>query len=72
MKVIIAILIILSAVYFISQDGHVRVNNQRAGFFLLKGGYRSWWISYSDGIMLRDNEQVNLWRWPSFEHVDVL
>ena len=73
MKVIIFLLILLTIMAcFFYQDGRVRINNERAGFFLLRGGYRAWWIRYSNG-MTWDNQGklINLWCKPRFEHCDV-
>ena len=47
------------------------INNERVGLILLKGGYRAYWIRYSNGLKypyrrLKDN----LWRFPKFECCD--
>ena len=70
--VVIALLLCILVSYFIFQQGKFRVNNERAGFFLLRGGYRAWWIRYSNG-MTWDNKgkRIDLWYFPKFEHCDV-
>ena len=72
MKIIIILLLLLGFTYFIYQDGHFRVNNERAGFFLLRGGYRAYWIRYGEGLQyLSDRRYKNLWCFPRFEHCDI-
>jgi len=72
MKKVIIILILILGSYFIYNQGKVRINNERVGFFLLRGGYRAWWIRYSDGATINyKGKWINLWRFPRFEHCDV-
>ncbi len=33
------------------QKGRFSIDNERAGVMLLKGGYRAWWIRYSEGTL---------------------
>lgn len=71
-KIILSIFIILIIGYFIFQQGHIRINNERIGFFLLRGGYRAWWIRYSKGMTWNnEGKQINLWCKPKFEHCDI-
>jgi len=54
------------------QKGRFCINNERVGFFLLKGGYRAWWIRYSNGLKYPYRSfKDNLWCFPKFEHCDV-
>jgi hypothetical protein len=58
--------------YLSSQKPKISIDNECAKFMLLKGRYRSWSICYSDGLRLNpDGTTTNLWRWPTFHHVDV-
>lgn len=58
--------------YCLTQQPKVSVNSEFAKLMLLRGGYRSWTIYYSDGLVLNpDGTTTNLWRFPHFAHVDV-
>ena len=66
------IIILVVILFIIFQEGKFVVNNERVGFILLKGGYRAWWIRYSNGLQCLPNDRYkNLWCKPKFEHVDV-
>ncbi len=70
--IILIILIVFAMAYVYLQKGKVVINNERTGLILLRGGYRAWWIRYSNGLKypyrtFRDN----LWCFPRFEHCDV-
>lgn len=72
MRIIFIIFLILGIIYFLYQDGHIRINNERVGFFLLRRGYRAWWVRYSNGLQcLSNNQYKNLWCLPKFEHCDI-
>ena len=74
MKIILIISIIMLFIigYFIFQQGRICINNERMGFFLLRGGYRAWWIRYSKGITWNNNcKEINLWCKPKIEHCDI-
>lgn len=48
------------------------INNQHIKIIKTKGGYRSWTIEYSHGLMQKaDGKWKNLWHWPTYHHVDV-
>lgn len=71
MKLIIICCLIVFLIYFIFQQGRFRINNERVGFMLLKGGYRAWWLRYSNGATINNKgEWTNLWCRPRFEHCD--
>ena len=76
MKYIILLILIFSILlfgilYFVFQSGKICINNERVGFFLLKNGYRAWWVRYSNGLeYLPNNKYKNLWCIPKFEHCD--
>jgi hypothetical protein len=58
--------------YLLSQRPKVSLNSQSATLMLLRGGYRSWSISYSEGLQSQpDGTWKNLWRRPRFHHCDV-
>ena len=76
MKIIIGIFAIFALLggwigYLYSQQPKISINHEYAKFILLKGNYRSWTISYSDGLQYDGENWKNLWRWPQFHHVDV-
>ncbi len=75
MRIIIVVVVLVVGIgfgYFIFNQGKIRINNERAGIMLLRGGYRAWWIRYSNGLQcLPGNKYKNLWCRPSFEHCDV-
>lgn len=49
----------------------LRVNSERVTWFNIKP-YRSWSVSYSDGMTwLPDGRTKNLWRAPRFHHLDM-
>ena len=69
---ILIIIIVLLVPYFIFYQGKIVINNERAGVMFLRGGYKAWWIRYSNGLQcLPDDKYKNLWCKPKFEHVDV-
>ena len=72
-KIIIGILIgvFISVGYFIKEQGRFSITNERIGFMLLKGRYRSWWINYSNGLMWDGAKWKNLWRFPRYSHLDM-
>ena len=48
------------------------LNNERIGILILKGGYRAWWIKYSNGLQcLSNGKYKNLWCLPKFEHYNI-
>lgn len=70
--------------YIVSQQPHFSCNPEQFGLILLKGGYRSWFLSFSDGKVYRDGKWVSVvldeqrgtmrqgYRlWPKFTHCDV-
>lgn len=57
-------------IWFFYQDGRIRIDQERTGVILLRGGYRAWWIRYSEGVVMSDPPRV-LWCFPRFEHCDV-
>jgi len=58
--------------YFFKENGRISINSEYAKLYLLKGGYRSWTISYNHGRQFQlDGTWRNLWKWPTFHHVDV-
>lgn len=75
MRTIIFLILIslaISTVYIINMDGNIYIGWQRSGVYLVKGGYRAWWINYSYGQQFRpDGSLRNLWCKPYFSHVDV-
>lgn len=50
------LVLILSAplVYILSQQPKLSLNSQQFGLMLLKGRYRSWFLSWSDGFYFDD------------------
>ncbi len=64
-------LIVLSSI-FILEGGKIAINNERVGVMFLEGGYRAYWIRYSEGLTW-DNEgkPINLWCFPRFEKCDI-
>ncbi len=72
MRYLIILFILFLLLGFIFQEGRICINNERAGFIFLKGGYRAWWIRYSKGLQcLSNNKFKNLWCKPRFEHYDI-
>lgn len=85
MKKIIVVLILLTC--FMVWKNHYQVKFamgwERCGFMMLKGGYRAWWIRYSEGrrLVAKKHEGIHLegceyiwktlWCFPRFEHCDV-
>ena len=67
---LIVVIMIIIGGYFFYEDGHIRANNERVGIFFLRGGYRAWWIRYSNGLFMT-HPPKNLWCLPKFEHCDV-
>ena len=60
------------ALKFDYEEGHIRINNQRAGVFFLKGGYHAYWINYSHGVQYLPNGKTkNYWHWPTFSRCDL-
>lgn len=65
----------------VSQQPKVWCNRQWAGVALLKGGYRSWTISFCDGflggietqpvVVTATGYRKGYYHWPKFDHVDV-
>ena len=50
----------------------VVINKEHIKIILLRGGYRSWTMSYSDGLQFQpDGSLKSLWRRPRFHHVDM-
>jgi len=65
------LLVICVTAYILTQQPKISVNSECAKFMLLKGGYRSWTVYYSDGLLLNtDGTTTNLWRWPTFAYFD--
>ena len=59
-------------IWFHKKDGRISINSEYAKLYLLNEGYRSWTISYSHGHQIQsDGTFKNLWKWPTFHHVDV-
>lgn len=67
--------------YVASQKPKVWCNHQWAGIALLKGGYRSWTMSFCDGQAFLDGKvqpvvittngyRKGYFSWPQFSHVD--
>lgn len=50
---------------------HLDCNQESIKVWCAQGGYRSWTISYSDGLMWDGRRWVSLWRRPQFHHVDM-
>jgi len=76
------IILIGWAGYLFSQQPRVWINRQWAGLSLLRGGYRSWSFSFSDGLTPIDGKwqpvviETNGYRpgyfsWPKYAHVDL-
>jgi len=62
---------ILGIIYFFNEDGHLVINSEYAKIYYLKGGYRSYTISYSQGHQLQDNGTIkNLWSIPTLHYLD--
>ena len=55
MRILIVVLLCIVMGYFFYQQGKFRIDNERVGFFLLRGGYRAWWIRYSNGMTYYGN-----------------
>lgn len=72
MKLFVMFLIIL--IFFVGWKKHYqvkfRMNSERTGFIILRGGYRAWWIRYSEGILMTSPPKI-LWCFPRYEHADV-
>jgi hypothetical protein len=70
--IIALIPVVLLLAYCLTQHPKIAVNSEYAKLMLLRGGYRSWTIYWSDGLRLNpDGTTTNLWRWPTFAHADV-
>jgi hypothetical protein len=67
---VITIIIILSVFYVIGQEGKIQIDPEFTGVMMLEGGYRSWYISISDGVVMSDPPK-RIWTWPRFHHCDV-
>lgn len=62
----------ISLFNFYQNEGQFHISEERVGFFLLKGGYRAYWIRYSEGTQyLPNNKKKILWCFPHFEHCDI-
>ena len=62
--------ILAFVLYFFWQEGKVRVHPEFTGIMLLKGGYRSYGVSVSDGVLMCEPPK-RIWTWPRFHHCDV-
>ena len=72
MKIIVTIILIILISLFLYNKGQIKIDNERAGFFLLRGGYRAWWVRYSEGKTIDSRGKwINLWCFPKFEHCDI-
>ena len=66
------VLVVVGIAHLRLNEGKFSSNNERAGFMLLKGGYRAYWIRYSEGCEYPYRRwRDNLWCWPRFERCDV-
>jgi len=71
MKRICILLILLQiTMYFFIEYGRIFIDNERAGIMLLRGGYRSYSIVYSNGLLMSDPTK-NLWCLPRFNVCDI-
>jgi len=53
-------------------DLRLHMNSQCIKLIRLDGGYRSWTIEYSHGLMPKtEGGWKNLWHWPTFHKADV-
>ena len=66
--------IVLFGIYFVWLGflGYkTRINSEWIKLYTIKGGYRAWTISYSDGLTWDNTgKMINLWRWPKIHHCD--
>ncbi len=56
MKIVIIVLILAIIGSFIYQQGCFRIDNERAGVIFLRGGYRAYWVRYSEGMMWANSD----------------
>lgn len=57
--ILVLVTTVLAVGYFRSQQGRIICDPERIGFFLLKGGYRSWTLQISDGQIQDDNGKLH-------------
>ena len=65
------LLLIFDLFYFYKVGYKLSINSEYIKVYNVQGGYRSWTMLYSHGCTIKNNRMVNLWKWPSFHHVDV-
>ena len=67
---VIVLFVIFS--FIVLSGGKIAVNNERVGIMLLEGGYRAYWIRYSNGMTWdKEGKLINLWCFPTFEKCDI-
>lgn len=65
--IIVFVLIVVTCEFY---QIRIRYDWERCGVIVLRGGYRAWWIRYSEGILMSDPPKV-MWCFPRYEHYDV-
>jgi len=72
MRKIILLIFLIICFLFLKKYYQVkfRINQERIGFMILKGGYRAWWIRYSEGVIMTTPPKI-LWCFPRYEHCDI-
>lgn len=64
------IILMLFLCFMPINEGRIRIGRERTGIVFLKGGYRAYWIRYSNGVWMTTPPK-NLWCFPRYESCDV-